>query len=356
VDVGARSVARRGAALRLEPKAFDLLIFLIEHSERCVLKSEIHAALWPSTHVTIASVPQLIKELRRQLGDDAEAPRIIRTLHGRGYQFVAPLLKTGQRARMTAIHGDSADVLPHLGSRVQRHLQMLKRAVSSGIPTLIVGEVGSGKQTLARALHRWSGGELSFISCPGLSAAELANAYPADPSAGREAPERNGVVLSGVTELTPDAQCWLLRRLEGQAHGEASLASNYVISTSCLTFRQLTAEGRFRADLLARLAGVTLCIPALRERPQELPVAVDYFARKYAEGRAITLSAEALAALAEYDWPLNLTQLEATVRALLWLQPAGRPSVTSLDVHRYLAHVGDLRDDIEPACFATSAE
>lgn len=346
VDRASRSVARAGTVLRIEPKALDLLLLLMEQRERCVLKAELHAALWPALRVSSASLPRLIKELRRALGDDAEAPRIIRTLHGRGYQFVAPLrlLQTARPGAST--HREPARTLSHLGSHVDRHLPLLQRAVSTNIPTLLEGAAGTGKQTLARALHRWSGREeLRFVSCPGLSEAELQALYPAEPAHSLpQQAQRCCVVLSEVSELSSGAQRWLLRRLDASTDSDHGHQPICVISTSQSSLRELTLEGKFRADLCARLAGVTLRIPALSERRSELRSALDYFVSKYADGRSVSFSAGALAALERHDWPLNLSQFEATVRALIWLLPTDSVQVSASAVRSYLGAPALSRD------------
>jgi DNA-binding winged helix-turn-helix (wHTH) protein len=80
-----------GVSLHLTPKAFDLLAMLIANAPRVMRKGELHERLWPGAFVSDAALVSLIKELRRTLADhDAGAP-IIRTSHGVGYAFEAPL-------------------------------------------------------------------------------------------------------------------------------------------------------------------------------------------------------------------------------------------------------------------------
>jgi DNA-binding winged helix-turn-helix (wHTH) protein len=88
LNTRARSLFKRGSPLRLQPKVMDLLIVLIENHKRYISKQEIFAALWTDVHVGSASLLRLVAQLRRVLGDDSERPRLIRTLHSRGYQFI----------------------------------------------------------------------------------------------------------------------------------------------------------------------------------------------------------------------------------------------------------------------------
>src|SRR5688500_2024399 len=80
----------------------DLLLYLIAHRARFVSKDEIQEGLWKAVVVGQASLPRLVKELRRALGDRADCPRYVRTLHGRGYQFVAELDEAPDAARAAA--------------------------------------------------------------------------------------------------------------------------------------------------------------------------------------------------------------------------------------------------------------
>jgi DNA-binding winged helix-turn-helix (wHTH) protein len=86
-DGEARTLERDGKRVALSPKAFDLLQFLLAQYPRALDKSEIHDHLWPDTVVSHASLPQVVKELRRVLGDSSREPRFIRNVYAFGYAF-----------------------------------------------------------------------------------------------------------------------------------------------------------------------------------------------------------------------------------------------------------------------------
>ena len=86
-DSDARQVIREGAPVAITPKAFQLLDLLIHHRTRAVSKAEIHEALWPKSFASDASLSNLVAELRAALGDDAHAPRFLRTVRRFGYAF-----------------------------------------------------------------------------------------------------------------------------------------------------------------------------------------------------------------------------------------------------------------------------
>jgi DNA-binding winged helix-turn-helix (wHTH) protein len=87
VDVEARQVRRAGVAVDLSPKAFDLLVILIRERHRALSRADLHAALWPDTFVSDASLAMLVAELRKAMGGSARRPGVVRTVHRHGYAF-----------------------------------------------------------------------------------------------------------------------------------------------------------------------------------------------------------------------------------------------------------------------------
>jgi DNA-binding winged helix-turn-helix (wHTH) protein len=88
-DAAARRVTRGGRELKLTRKAFDLLAMLVERRPEALSKDDIHARLWPDTYVAEITLHSLVSEIRRAIGDDANDPQFIRTVHGFGYAFIA---------------------------------------------------------------------------------------------------------------------------------------------------------------------------------------------------------------------------------------------------------------------------
>jgi DNA-binding winged helix-turn-helix (wHTH) protein len=97
-----RQLTREGEDVHLTPKAFDLLGLLVAEAPRVVRKSELHERLWPGTFVSDATLVSLVKELRHALNDRAARAPIIRTAHGIGYAFAAPLERTAPRVSTVA--------------------------------------------------------------------------------------------------------------------------------------------------------------------------------------------------------------------------------------------------------------
>ena len=99
LDLALFELRRDGERIPLEPQAFDVLVYLINHRDRIVSKEELMDEIWGGRFVSEAAVTSRIKQARRAVGDDGQAQRVIKTLHGRGYHFVAPVTEdtVGQR-------------------------------------------------------------------------------------------------------------------------------------------------------------------------------------------------------------------------------------------------------------------
>jgi DNA-binding winged helix-turn-helix (wHTH) protein len=88
LDSSTRRLLRGEQEVHLSPKAFDLLTLLVENAGRAVPKSELQQTLWPSTYVQETNLATLVAEIRRALGDSADDPRYVRTMHRFGYWFI----------------------------------------------------------------------------------------------------------------------------------------------------------------------------------------------------------------------------------------------------------------------------
>jgi DNA-binding winged helix-turn-helix (wHTH) protein/pimeloyl-ACP methyl ester carboxylesterase len=91
LDTALFELRRGGQPVPMEPQAFDVLAYLVAHRDRVVAKEELMDAIWGGRFVTETAVTSRIKQVRKAIGDDGQAQRVIRTLHGRGYRFVAPV-------------------------------------------------------------------------------------------------------------------------------------------------------------------------------------------------------------------------------------------------------------------------
>jgi len=97
LDPEARELRRRGEPARLSPRAFQLLVLLVERRPRPLTQQLLRDALWPDTSVGYTSLAQVVAEVRRAIGDSADAGRLIRTVPRVGYAFVAPVVEERTR-------------------------------------------------------------------------------------------------------------------------------------------------------------------------------------------------------------------------------------------------------------------
>lgn len=111
LDRGSFSLSRSGQQVELTPRAFDVLLYLVENRDRVVEKQELFEAVWKDTFVTDNALMRAIREIRRELGDSATAPRYIETVHKRGYRFMAEVESAEILAVAEPVRQDPADAL-----------------------------------------------------------------------------------------------------------------------------------------------------------------------------------------------------------------------------------------------------
>lgn len=145
------ALRRRRRAVKLEPKVFDVLHFLVRHRARVVTKEELLDALWPGEAVSDSVLPRCIAAARRAVGDTRDRAGAIQTIHRRGYRFVAPVVETPSGARPAT---DPVEALSRFVGRAPA-LATLRRALAAAAAgrmrvVLLAGEPGIGKtRTLA---------------------------------------------------------------------------------------------------------------------------------------------------------------------------------------------------------------
>jgi DNA-binding NtrC family response regulator/tetratricopeptide (TPR) repeat protein len=218
----------------------------------------------------------------------------------------------------------------------------VERAAAAPFAVLIEGESGSGKELVARALHRRSprsGRPFCTLNCAALPD-ELVEAELFGHARGAftgAVAERRGVfeeahtgtlVLDEIGELSLRAQAKVLRTIqEGELRrvGEnvARRIDVRIVSATNRDLRQEVAAGRFRLDLLYRLDVIRISLPPLRARREDIAALVDHCWREAAGrvGSRAVLSSATIAALARYDWPGNVRELQNVLAALVVRSP-----------------------------------
>lgn len=227
---------------------------------------------------------------------------------------------------------------------LKRALSQVEVVAPAGTAVLITGETGTGKELIARAIHNLSPRrERTFvkINCAaipgGLLESELfghergAFTGALAQKIGRfELADHGTLFLDEVADLPLDLQPKLLRVLQEQEFER--LGSNRtqrvdvrIVAATNGDLSKLVAERVFRSDLYYRLNVFPIHIPALRERPEDVPLLVRYFVQKFSRrlNKSVAyVPAEAMDALVSYSWPGNIRELENFIERAVLLSPA----------------------------------
>jgi two-component system response regulator AtoC len=245
-----------------------------------------------------------------------------------------------------------AGAVPPAASACKGVEDIARRAARARVSVLITGETGAGKEVLARKIHAWSPRAerpMIAINCAGLCESLVESELfghergaftgARGPKAGLvESAEGGTLFLDEVGELPLPVQAKLLRVLEARevlrvgAVAPRPLDVRFIAATN-RDLETEVAHGRFRADLLFRLDGIRLKVPALRERVQEIPALAALFLAEFCQREgwpASTLSEEALAAMARHTWPGNVRELRNAVERAALMCQDGR--ITAADL------------------------
>jgi len=210
--------------------------------------------------------------------------------------------------------------------------KLTARVAESDATVLIQGESGTGKELVARAIHYNSPRkEKPFITvnCPSipdnLMESELfghvKGAFTGaikDRKGKFQLADQGTIFLDEIGDLKADLQARLLRVLQEKEFERVGDSSPIkvdvrVVAATNKNIETLVQEGKFREDLFYRLNVVTIIVPPLRERKDDIPFLVDHFIQKYSKGKTYTITDEALDLIAQYDWPGNVRELENTI-------------------------------------------
>ncbi len=219
--------------------------------------------------------------------------------------------------------------------------QRIEKVASANVPVLIRGESGTGKEILAKLVHclsPWEDGPFVKVNCPaipgtlleselfGYEKGAFTGAYGTKP--GRiELAHRGTLFLDEIAELDPGLQAKLLQLLQdGQfCRIGAQEDTRVEVRVVCATNRELEKEieaGSFRQDLFYRINVVSIRLPALRERRQDIPELMGYFLEHYSakyECPARSISPRLMQLLQNHDWPGNIRELENLIKRFVIL-------------------------------------
>jgi DNA-binding NtrC family response regulator len=304
-----------------------------------------------------------------------DMPTVARAMRDGAFDFLVKPLRPDQllevlarvasdrlaRTRSVPPVGLADDAGYGLDTLIGRHPRMIEvykrvgQVAASRVNVLLLGETGTGKERVARAIHHHSPFATEpfvAVNCTALPDTLLESelfGHVRGAFTGAVADRRGRFALAGrgtllldeIGDTSPAFQAKLLRVLEereflplGGEKPERTEAR--VIAATHHDLAGRVGGGEFREDLYYRLCGVEIRIPALRERLSDIPLLVHHFIRRAASGRAgveMTLPDETLAALMRHDWPGNVRELEKCVTRAVVLATGGviRPEHLGLE-------------------------
>jgi len=229
-------------------------------------------------------------------------------------------------------------------SSLQKVLAAIEKVAVTDSTVLITGETGTGKELVARAIHRRSTRSeraLVKVNCAALPAELIASELfghekgaftgALQQRIGRfEAANGGTIFLDEIAELSPEIQVSLLRVLQEREFervgGNRTIKTDVrVIAATNKDLRREVNDGHFRMDLFYRLNVFPIHVPSLRERVNDIPMLVDYFATRLAArtGKKITqIEKRSLGAMQQYSWPGNIRELQNVIERCVILADA----------------------------------
>jgi two-component system nitrogen regulation response regulator GlnG len=261
-------------------------------------------------------LPDLMKRSARALDPKRRAARPISPVVPREPGEDLPLV--GRTAAMQALY------------------RLVAKVMNTDLPVLITGESGTGKSLIARAIHDFSDRRSQpFVVA---QAADLAGV---DGISNTLLRARGGtLMIDEVADFDEDGQARLVRLLDvSDDHAPR------VMATSQADLSQRMEAGKLRKDLYYRLGGVTINVPSLRERVEDIPLLAEHFLTRGEREMGVVrrLSTDAKAAIRNYPWPGNVRQLENTLKRLL--VTASEPEISVGELEQALGTV----QAVEPA-------
>jgi formate hydrogenlyase transcriptional activator len=232
---------------------------------------------------------------------------------------------------------------------LRRALDQLERVAATDATVLLLGETGTGKELFASRIHELSARRdqpMVSINCAAIPATLIESelfgrekgAYTdaIDRQVGRfELADRSSIFLDEIGELPLELQIKLLRVLEERRIERLGSVKSIAIDTRIIaatnrSLEQRIADGRFRADLFYRLNVFPIRVPALRERPEDIPLLVWRFIEEFSPrfGKEIVeVRPETMAALQRHTWPGNVRELRNAVERAMILATGPRLSI-----------------------------
>jgi len=373
------SVDSFAAALAtLERKGFDLALvelslpdgtgFELLREMRRIAPATIPIAM--STYATVRNAVEAVKRgaydyLVKPFSDDVLSESLADALEKRAFFGGA---RTGPMDEFHGMVGRSRAML--------ELRQWVNKTAPSHASVLLLGELGTGKELVARILHERSpraGGPFVAARCGGADAQRILGEWLGYLGGGAVTPgafemaSGGTLYLRDVADLAPDLQDALFtalstRRFTPVGGTDAHRLNVRVIAATDRNLATLVADRRFRQDLFYLIASHTVSCPSLRDRREDIPLLVDYFLTRFcrqSRHRALRVTPGALDLLVEHTWPGNVRELECVVEDAALRAPREVVDVSELrflDLNPVTSPVPLTAEDLKQRLKALRAE
>lgn len=245
-------------------------------------------------------------------------------------------------------HRNPYDTIIGRSKKIREVIHLTNKVAPTSSPVLIEGESGTGKELVANTLHKKSKrseGPFIVVNCAALQENLLENelfghekgAFTGASTLKHglfEMADRGTFFIDEVSEMNPNIQAKLLRVIElgefRRVGGNRQIRVDVrIIAATNRNLEEEVKRGRFREDLFYRLNVVTISLPSLRERKEDIPLLVDYFLKnkEIDGGWGQTISPEAIESLKNYDWPGNIRELANVLERGLILSTSNTLSI-----------------------------
>ena len=268
-----------------------------------------------------------------------------------------PVVAAAQRGRKTEWAGRYGSIIGD-SSKLYRVFHILDRIADSDGTILVNGESGTGKELIAEAIHRNSpraAGPFVKLNCAALvESLLLSELFGHERGSFTGAHQRKigrfemaaggTIFLDEIGDISPKTQVALLRVLQEREFervggGKPIKVDARIIFATNRNLAQMVRDGTFREDLYYRLKGISIDLPPLRDRPEDIMALANHFLRQYAAESgsvAKTLSAGALTLLTGYPWPGNIRELENIIRSVALFAEGQIIEASDFDEYREL--------------------
>ena len=275
-------------------------------------------------------------------------------------EVVGKALELSRMRRVPAVFdgagegSEEVDLIVGKSSAMQAVYKAIGRVAAQDVNVLILGESGTGKELVARALFQHSkrhNGPFLAINCAALAENLLESELFGHERGSFTGADRRRIgkfeqankgtlFLDEIGDMSPSVQAKVLRILQEQrferlGSNDSIQADVRVIAATHYDLEKQVAEGKFRRDLFYRLNAITIRLPAVRERSDDIPLLIDHFLKQHSKKMAIPIpqfTQEAQEALFRHDWPGNVRELQHVIQYAILHAQGGLITPESLPV------------------------